>query len=162
MSQDFFVRPLADSDINALAEIFRRSIREVACRDYRPAQIEAWVRFAEEITDWEQRMRSHEVWVAERNGRPVGFIQLDPPDHIDLTYVHPEHQRCGVATALLARVENTARENGVARLNVEASITSRPFFAARGFETDSPQIVTAGGQDFLNYRMHKRLRTAAK
>jgi putative acetyltransferase len=157
MSGDFIIRLRRDSDTVELAEIFRRSIREVASRHYRPTQIEAWVSFAEDSADWEQRLRSFDVWVAEQDGRVIGFIQLDPPDHIDLTYVHPGHQRRGVATALLAKVEAAARENGVPALNVEASITSRPFFAARGFETITPQIVTAGGEDFLNYRMAKRL-----
>jgi putative acetyltransferase len=158
MTGKFLIRAPAEGDAPALADIFRRSIREVASRDYRPAQIEAWTRFAEESTAWEQRMRSREVWLAEHDGKPVGFIQFEPPDHIDLTYVHPGHQRRGVATALLSKVEERARKGGVAVLNVEASITSRPFFAARGFEVVAPQIVTARGQDFLNYRMMKWLR----
>lgn len=157
MNAPVIVRARNDADAPALAEIFRRSIREVASRDYRPAQIAAWSQFADEIGAWDDRMRRREVWVAEINGRPAGFIQLAPPDHIDLTYVHPEHQRCGVASALLAKVEDVARGNGVKVLHLEASITSRPFFAARGFEVVAPQIVTARGQDFLNYRMQKHL-----
>lgn len=74
-----------------------------------------------------------------------------------MTYVHPQSQRIGVASALLAAVEADARRRGVTLLNVEASITSRPFFLARGFEVITPQIVTARGEDFLNYRMSKRL-----
>lgn len=157
MSGGFNIRPAMDDDAPALVEIFRRSIREIASQHYRPAQIEAWVRFADEADAWRQRMRSRDVWVAETNGKPLGFIQFEPPDHIDLTYVHPEHQRCGVASALLEKIETVARTNGVPALNVEASITSRPFFAARGFEIIAPQIVTARGQEFLNYRMRKVL-----
>lgn len=157
MTANFIIRPGMDDDAPALAEIFRRSIREVASQHYRPAQIEAWVRFADETDAWHQRMRSREVWVAETDGKPLGFIQFEPPDHIDLTYVHPEHQRCGVASALLAKIEAVARSSGVPALTVEASITSRPFFAACGFEIIAPQIVTARGQDFLNYRMKKDL-----
>lgn len=157
MTGAFIVRPRMDDDAPALMEIFRRSIREVASQHYRPAQIEAWVRFADETDAWHQRMRSRQVWVAEGDGKPLGFIQLEPPDHIDLTYVHPEHQRQGVASALVAKVESVARATGVAALMVEASITSRPFFAARGFEIIAPQIVTTRGQDFLNYRMRKKL-----
>ena len=74
-----------------------------------------------------------------------------------MTYVHPDCQRMGVASALLAALEAEARRHGVALLNVEASITSRPFFAARGFDVIAPQIVMARGQEFLNYRMFKRL-----
>jgi putative acetyltransferase len=42
-------------------------------------------------------------------------------------------------------------------LYVEASITSRPFFVARGFQIIAPQVVAVHGQEFLNYRMEKRL-----
>src|SRR5437764_15445949 len=158
MTRSFIIRERMESDSAALAEIFRRSIREVASRDYRPSQIEAWTRFAEENTAWDERMRNRLVWVAEEQGQPIGFIQFELPDHIDLTYVHPEHQRKGVATALLAAVEEMARQSGVKLLKVEASITSQPFFAERGFETVSPQIVTAHGLEFLNYRVEKWLK----
>jgi putative acetyltransferase len=157
MNAGFIVRPGMEDDAPALVEIFRRSIREVASQHYRPAQIEAWVHFADETDAWQQRMRSRQVWVAETDGKPVGFIQFEPPNHIDLTYVHPDHQRRGVASALLAKIECDARTSGVPALIVEASITSRPFFAARGFEIIAPQIVTARGQEFLNYRMRKKL-----
>src|SRR5579871_3347498 len=133
MSARIIVRVRRESDTAELAEIFRRSVREVASRDYHPAQIEAWVQVADENAAWSERLSARQVWVAERDGRVAGFIQLDPPDHIDLTYVHPAYQRQGVATALLATVEAAARVNGVRALHLEASITSRPFFAARGF-----------------------------
>ena len=158
MTGSFIVRPRRNSDDAELAEIFRRSIRETASRHYRPSQVEAWSRFADDGITWSQRLQSRQVWVAEDAGLIAGFIQFEPPDHIDLTYVHPDRQRQGVATALLAQVEETARNNGCRVLHVEASIASRPFFAARGFETVAPQIVSAGGQEFLNYRMQKWLR----
>jgi putative acetyltransferase len=102
-------------------------------------------------------MQDRTTFVAEENGRLIGFIQYEPPDHIDLTYVHPERQRMGVASALLAALEGEARNRGVTLLNVEASITSRPFFEHHGYVVLTPQIVQACGQDFLNYRMSKRL-----
>ncbi len=53
----FIVRPCAESDTNELGEVFRKSVREVASRDYRPAQIEAWVKAPGEIEAWTERMR---------------------------------------------------------------------------------------------------------
>jgi putative acetyltransferase len=157
MSATFLVRPWRESDTEELGEVFRRSVREVASRDYRPTQIEAWVKAPGEIETWTERMRSRTTFVAEEHGRLIGFIQYEPPDHIDMTYVHPASQRNGVASALLAAVESDAQWHGVTLLNVEASITSRPFFQARGFEIITPQIVTARGEEFLNYQMSKRL-----
>jgi putative acetyltransferase len=157
MTPAFTIRPWREADTEELGEVFRRSVREVASRDYRPAQIEAWVKAPGEPAAWPMRMRNRVSFVAEEDGRLIGFIQYDPPDHIDMTYVHPKAQRVGVATALLAALETEAKRRGVRVLNVEASITSRPFFEARGFEVITPQIVTASGEDFLNYRMMKRL-----
>ena len=154
MSGVFIIRRARQADTDELAEVFRRSVREVASRDYRPAQIEAWAAGPE---DWTERMQNRTTFVAEENGRLIGFIQYDPPDQIDLTYVHPERQRLGVASALLATLEAEAQRRGVTMLNVEASITSRPFFERRGYEVITPQIVHVRGQDFLNYRMSKRL-----
>jgi putative acetyltransferase len=157
MNAAFTIRRWRESDTEELGELFRRSVREVSSRDYRPAQIEAWTKAPGAVETWNERMRARTTFVAEQDGRLIGFIQYDPPDHIDMTYVHPQYQRMGVASALLAAVENQAQRAGVALLNVEASITSRPFFQARGFEVIAPQIVTASGEDFLNYRMEKRL-----
>jgi putative acetyltransferase len=158
----FFIRPWREADTEELGEVFRASVREVASRDYRRAQIEAWVKAPGEIGTWTERMRNRVTFVAQEGvageeSRLIGFIQYEPPDHIDMTYVRPDAQRKGVASALLAALEAEARRNGVRLLNVEASITSRPFFEARGFEVITPQIVTARGEDFLNYRMSKRL-----
>lgn len=157
MTQSFVIRPWTPADTEDLADVFRRSVREIASRDYRPAQIEAWAAAPGDIAAWRERMLSRVVFVAEEAGRVIGFIQYEPPDHIDMTYVHPERQRGGVASALLAALEAEARRRGVGLLNVEASITSRPFFESRGYEVITPQIVRARGQDFLNYRMSKRL-----
>jgi putative acetyltransferase len=153
----FTIRPWAPADTEELGEVFRRSVREVASRDYRPAQIEAWVQAPGEITTWAERMQNRITFVAEEAERLIGFIQYDLPDHIDMTYVHPERQRMGVASALLAALENEARTRGVKLLNVEASVTSRPFFQRHGYVVLTPQIVQVRGQEFLNYRMSKRL-----
>jgi putative acetyltransferase len=153
----FTIRPWAPADTEELGEVFRRSVREVASRDYRRAQIEAWVLAPGEIATWAERMKHRTTFVAEEEGRLIGFIQYEPPDHIDMTYVHPDRQRMGVASALLAALESQAKEHGVKLLNVEASLTSRPFFERRGYVVLTPQIVQARGQDFLNYRMSKRL-----
>ena len=157
MTVSFTIRRWAPADTEELGEVFRRSVREVASRDYRQAQIEAWVLVPGEIAVWTERMQNRTTFVAEENGRLIGFIQYEPPDHIDMTYVHPERQRVGVASALLAALEDEATKRGVTLLNVEASITSRPFFERHGYIVLTPQIVRARDQDFLNYRMSKRL-----
>ena len=103
------------------------------------------------------RHASKPTWIAETAGMMIGFSDLEPDGHVDCMYVHPDHQGRGVATRLLVEVESTAREQGLNRLYSEVSITARPFFECRGFRVIAPQIVTARGQKFLNFRMEKSL-----
>ena len=150
MSGGFAIRRATEADNEELSEVFRSSVREVAAKDYNPAQIEAW---AAGPLDWDGSLM---VFAAEENGRLIGFIQYDPPDHVDMIYVHPAHLRKGVATALLASLEAEALSRNVTVLHVEASIVSRPFFERHGYALLTPQIVRVRGQDFLNYRMMKQ------
>jgi ribosomal protein S18 acetylase RimI-like enzyme len=65
------------------------------------------------------------TWVAEHDGRAVGFVaivhdrQEDEPDssEIEMIAVDPEHQRRGIAADLIASAEDRMREHG-ARLAV--------------------------------------------
>jgi putative acetyltransferase len=150
----FVIRRSAPDDSRELDTVFRLSVRDIASRDYTPSQIETWVSGP---LDWHRRASRRIVWVAEDECGLIGFIQYEPPDHIDLLYVHPRLVRKGAASALLNVLEAEAQRRNVRVLHVEASITSRPFFAARGYELLTAQMVRVLGQDFLNYRMMKRL-----
>jgi len=154
MSGAFRIRRATVDDNEELSEVFRRSVREIAARDYDTAQIDAW---AAGPLDWHEEMGRYIVFTAEQDNRLIGFIQYDPPDHIDMIYVDPGHLRRGVASALLAELESEARRRNIAVLHLEASITSRPFFEARGYAMLTPQIERVRGQDFLNYRMMKQI-----
>ena len=87
----------------------------------------------------------------------VGFADLEADGHLDCMYVHADYQRRGVASRLLSEVEAAGKAQGLNRLYSEVSITARPFFERRGFRVIAPQLVTARGQEFLNYRMEKFL-----
>lgn len=153
MSQDFHIRRAIPAEHAELTDIFRQAVRVIASRDYSPAQVAAWT---QGTPDWNSPESI--VFVAEESNRPVGFAQYELPDHVGMTYVHPGYTRKGVGRALLAALQAEAIERGVTALNVEASITSRPFFESCGFVVLTPQIVHVRGEDFLNYRMMKRIR----
>jgi putative acetyltransferase len=148
------IRLWRPEDTHDLLTLFRRSIREIASNDYTLRQTEVW---SEGPDDFAERMRLRVTFVAEDNGRLAGFIQYEPPDHIDMAYVHPDHQRKGIATALVTALETEARRRGAAALHVEVSITARRFFEVQGYETITAQTVQVRGERFLNYRMAKRL-----
>jgi ribosomal protein S18 acetylase RimI-like enzyme len=88
--------------------------------------------------------------VAERDGEIVGLIDVECESEpgticeqrphlggmIWHLAVHPEHRRCGIATALVREAERLARERGLARLEAwtRDDPGTRAWYEARGFE----------------------------
>jgi putative acetyltransferase len=155
---DIVVKPYRAEDTESLLTLFARSVREVASRDYSPAQIEAWAQPSPDREGWAARLAGRGgKRVAERGGLIAGFSDLEPDGHIDMMFVHPEHQGAGVASALLTHIEAMAGDQRTGRLFTEASITARPFFERRGFRLVTAQQIGRNGQTFRNYRMERGL-----
>ncbi|MDN3720038.1 GNAT family N-acetyltransferase [Roseibium salinum] len=68
----------------------------------------------------EATIRSLQMTVAERGGRPIGFSGLSAEGEdtllIDFLFVAPEAQRQGVGNLLLSRAEDYARSKKIARV----------------------------------------------
>ena len=156
------LRPYRPADAPALLALFRDTIRRVNSRDYSPAQIAAWASDDIDTAGWFERFTGRFVPVAEEDGRPVGFAELEPDGHIDRVYVSADHQRRGIGQLLLAAVVAEAQRVGLTRLFTEASITARSFFESQGFAVLAPQVVTCRGAEFVNYRMERVLAEPAR
>ena len=151
------VRRYRPTDLAGLIALFRDTVRRINGRDYSHQQVMAWAPDDIDARRWRHRFDSKEVWVADLDGAPVGFVDVARDGLIDMLYVHADHQGVGIASLLLRTVEASARARGLLRLFTEASITSRPFFEHRGFRVIAPQRVIRWAQEFLNYRMDKSL-----
>jgi putative acetyltransferase len=151
------VRRYRSSDLAGLIALFRDTVRRINGRDYSQQQVMAWAPDDIDARQWRHRFDSKEVWVADLDGAPVGFVDVARDGLIDMLYVHADHQGVGIASRLLRTVEASARGRGLLRLFTEASITARPFFEHRGFRVIAPQRVMRWAQEFLNYRMDKAL-----
>ena len=149
------VREYRPDDLEAVVMLFRRSVREVASRDYQPAQISAWAPEAPDLEAWARRLRTGGVFVYERDDQIAGFARVDVTGCVDLLYVHPEVQRQGVARALFDRVISWAVSRGIRHLRSEVSITARPFFESVGFRLVSEQVVERRGVSLKNFCMER-------
>ena len=152
------IRLYGPGDLDRVIQLFHASVRRIAIRDYTEDQVKAWAPDEPDRERWAARRASRPTWVAEVDGALAGFTDLEPDGHVDMMFVHPDHQGRGVAGALLRTVEAEAARLGLDRLFTEASITARPFFERKGFSVITPQTVSVRGQDLVNYRMGKRLR----
>ncbi|MDE1993459.1 MAG: GNAT family N-acetyltransferase [Rhizobiaceae bacterium] len=151
------VRDYLPADSDATIDIFLRAIREVASKDYSPAEIDAWAK-VEDRDAWAARRSSRPAWIAQCGEVPIGFTDLEPDGHLDMMFVHPDYQGRGVASLLLATVEAATQRQGLDRIFTEASLTARPFFERRGFVVLASQRVEKRGQTLKNFRMEKHLR----
>ena len=80
------IREYRPSDAVDLAAIFYRSVREVACRFYNKAQVEAW---APEIGDpggWNSRATDGRITLVAVNDadKPIAFGDMERNGHVDL------------------------------------------------------------------------------
>ena len=96
------IRRARDEEIEPLTRLFIRARNEM---DYLPrVPDEAAVPIA-------ARLREHEeVWVAEENGRLLGFLGIEHSTNLDAPvlekiYVDPAEQNRGVGSALLAKAK---------------------------------------------------------
>jgi putative acetyltransferase len=150
------VRNYTPHDAEATIEIFLRAIREVASKDYDPAQVDAWAQ-VDNHEGWAKRRASRPTWIAIVDGDPAGFSDLALSGCLDMMFVHPRYQGMGVASALLRTVEAAAHDQALSCITTEASLTARPFFERRGFKVVAAQEVQKRGQILRNFRMEKRL-----
>ena len=151
------IRDYQDSDCEALADIFTRAVRQIARRDYSPAQIAAWAPEMRDMDKFAALRSTKPTFVAEYKGQVAGFTDLDGEGHIDMFYVNPNFQRRGVGSAMLRFVTARAQTERCKRLYGEVSITARPVFERHGFKVLTYQTVETNGQSLGNYRMEKLL-----
>ena len=151
------IRAYAPCDCESLATVYRRSIREIAAKDYTPEQVIAW---APDMLDMEKfaiKLASRPTFVAEMDGVIAGFTDLEPDGHIDLFFMNPDFKGQGVARALLEHVIALAQQQKVLRLYAEVSRTARGFFEMYGFAVLEAQEVQVRGQTLQNFKMERRL-----
>lgn len=146
------LRAYCPSDCQALAALFYDTVHGVNRRDYTPAQLWAWADGRVDLAGWDTSFLAHLTLVAEQDGGIVGFADMDAGGYLDRLYVHRDHQREGIATALC-----DALEGGVAAeaYTAHASITARYFFEQRGYHMIREQQVERHGVLLLNYVMEK-------
>ena len=153
------LRAMRECDAEAMAGVYRRSVRSLGARDYTPVQVEAWAGRGPDAARFRQKIADgRKGWVAvDAEGRVCGFVDLEADGHIDFLYVDPDRAGQGVAGRLLAEVEQAARSEGLTRLYVEASETARRVFERHGYTVGRRRDFESGDGAIHNYAMARRL-----
>lgn len=151
------IRPLRRTDLADLARLFHETVARVNRRDYTPAKLRAWSPRVRPAGVWRRRLAELRTFAAVRKRKLLGFATLGAAGVIEHLYVHRKRQGRGVGRALLARLTQEARRQGLAQLKVDASITARPFFRALGFRQERVHLRYMSGRALRQYQMQRRL-----
>ncbi len=150
-------RPGGSADADALAEIYRDAVRTTGAEFYDPEQIAVWAEFPATMEDFPAELDRGVTLVAEADGVPVAFGQLDPWDRIAFLYCRGSHGRQGICTRIYRELQHAAAAAGTSHLLTEASRASRPLFERLGFRVTKREEVERNGTLFERFRMRKEL-----
>lgn len=139
------IRPYHASDANAVVHLALRawepvfdSIRQVMEPEvYQAFYPDGWRSSQREAV--KTSLAEHDVWVAERDGAPIGFVSVmfhreDSMGEIHMVAVDPDHQRDGVGTALNAFALDQIKDAGMAVAMVETGGDPGHAAARRTYE----------------------------
>jgi GNAT superfamily N-acetyltransferase len=177
----FFVRLATRDDIPVLRELIDLSVRVLQREDYSPEQLEAALgtvygvdtQLIEDGTyfaveeDERKKIVACGGWSKRKtlfgsdHGPGRDSQLLDPrcdAGKIRAFFVHPDWVRRGLASLILKRCEDAAYAEGFRRMEMGATLTGAPMYAARGYAED--EVIEAplpNGLTLRVVRMSKRL-----
>lgn len=149
------LRRYRPSDIEDITALFFRSVREGTAGEYTEEQRCAWAPTLPDAARWDREFRARCTAVAEEKGMIVGFGDIvtdgESAGYLDRLYVHAEHLREGIGTALCDFLESSAE----GPITVRASLTAQPFFTRRGYAVLSAVTVRRRGIPLRCFLMEK-------
>jgi acetyltransferase len=148
------IRQYKTSDLEQIARLFYETVHAINIKDYTEQQVNVWATGNINLKQWDNSFLRHLTYVAIEDDLIIGFGDIDETGYLDRLYVHKDFQRQGVATAICNRLENETKTNDII---VHASITAKPFFEKRGFQTVKLKEVERHGVFLKNYIMIKNL-----
>jgi chorismate mutase/GNAT superfamily N-acetyltransferase len=121
--EDLLLRPAAEDDGEIVTSIHLRSRRA--------AQMPQPVHTDDAVRCWlDGRLLADDVWLAQRDGTPLGYLRLTP-GWLDDLYVLPEAAGQGVGTALL-ELAQARQPDGFCLWVFESNQEARRFYRSHG------------------------------
>lgn len=158
LNTDYKLRKLEEKDVYEMQELFRSTVLNVNLGDYTEEETADWASCGDSVERFKELV-SQNCFVGAFNeeGCLVGYSSMNAGGYLHSMFVHKDWQGRGVATRLLAEVEDIAGRYGVGEITSEVSITARPFFERKGYELVTAQKRKANKLELTNFVMRKFL-----
>ncbi len=154
---DLIIRKFRHDDTQPTAQVFFDAVRFGAAEHYTQNQRDTWAPCVPEPARWQERLSTQTVFVAEHQGRLIGFMTLTPKGCIDLAFVAPDYMGRNVAHQLYDEIVRAAKSQGLNKLTTEASDLARPFFERHAWVVVKEQSVSIGEIALTNFLMTKEI-----
>jgi len=155
-------RSATQADLSTLWELRTRAVRAGCSAHYPAAVIDTWCATPAPAS-LPLLVQSGGAVVAEEDGQIVGYAVLNlHTGEIDAAFVEPSHQGRGIALQLLLQLESMARERGLLRLFLSASLNAVRFYERAGFQSLREEVYPhRSGIGIKSVFMEKQLRRAS-
>ena len=97
------IRKFQPADLEAILELFHHVVHTIGAKYYNSEQVQAWAPSNADKEKWLKSLTAHITYVAEDQGKLIGFGDMSHTGYIDRLYVHKNYQGKGVALALLKK-----------------------------------------------------------
>lgn len=101
------IRDYRSEDCKELTELFYNTVHTINAKDYTKRQLNAWATGKIDLEKWDSSLSAHYSLVAVENNIIIGFGDIDSSGYLDRLFVHKDHQKKGVATAICNRLEQS-------------------------------------------------------
>ena len=151
------IREASESDCEEIGKLYFDTVTAINSKDYTKREIEVWAASGKKYDIWKKKISEQYFLVAEIDGTIAGIGSIAKDGYLDYMYVHKDHQRKGIASALLKEIEQKANEQKNPEIWAYVSITANPFFEKNGYVFSGEKIITNQGVDFVDRIMKKKL-----
>jgi len=141
------------------AEVFYHAVMQGAATHYTLDERRAWANaLPREGNAWRVRQALYTTLIATCDGRCVGFLELDlAAGRVETLYVWPSLTGRGIGTTLLVHAERLLLEQGLGRVEIEASTILYERLMRRGWENHGEEWVERSGERLQRYKLSKPL-----
>ena len=150
------IRVASAADYSILGELMYDAVRN-GPSEYNEAQRRAWVPINRSGFEWNSRLASQFVVVAELRRFEIGFMSLGSDGYVDFAYIRPGYRGRGVFRKLYKQIELESERQNLERLWVQASLNAKGAFQSVGFSVTQEESVTIGSVSLPRFEMEKML-----
>jgi GNAT superfamily N-acetyltransferase len=150
------IRRATFEDADDACQVLRRSISELRHADHQghAPTLTAWLanKTSENVRRW---IAENHVFVATEGAEILAVGALNARGEITLNYVSPHARFQGISKAMLAGLEDRAREMAIDTVKLQSTATAHRFYLSAGYRDDGPAAKSFG--KLLNQPMVKQI-----